>query len=66
MTQLNPNTQGVERPELRVVSDLQRIPAPCEATWLGEWHLVECDCCGDEDWQRYFTGRRSKRAFLSL
>jgi hypothetical protein len=57
MTQLGPNKQSEERPELLVVSDLRHIPAPSEATWLGEWDLVECDCCGDEDWQRYFTGR---------
>jgi hypothetical protein len=57
MSELSPNTQGEDRQRLRAVSDFQYIPAPSEATWLGEWDLVECDCCGDEDWQRYFTGR---------
>ena len=57
MAQLVTNPQGEERPELRVVSDFSHIPAPSDATWVGEWHLVQCDCCGDEDWQRYFTGR---------
>jgi hypothetical protein len=57
MTPLGPNTQDEERPELRVARDFSRIPAPSDATWVGEWHLFECDCCGDVDWQRYFTGR---------
>jgi hypothetical protein len=57
MSELSPNTQGEDRQGLRAVSDLQQIPAPSEATRLGEWDLIECDCCGDEDWQRYFTGR---------
>jgi hypothetical protein len=57
MPELVPNTQGEERPELLVVSDLRHIPAPSDATWLGEWHPFECDCCGDEDWQRIFGGR---------
>ncbi len=42
---------------MRAVSDFAHIPPPSEATWVGEWQLIECDCCGDEDWQRYFTGR---------
>jgi hypothetical protein len=57
MPQLATNAQSEERPELRVVSDFSHIPAPSEVTWLGEWHPFECDCCGDEDWQRYFTRR---------
>jgi len=50
-------TQGKDAQGLRAVSDFSHIPAPSEATWLGEWQLIECDCCGDEEWQRYFTGR---------
>ena len=57
MSELSPNTQGEDRQRLRAVSDFQYISAPSEATWLGEWHPFECDCCGDEDWKRYFTGR---------
>ena len=57
MSELSPNTQGEDRQRLRAVSDFQHISAPSEATWLGEWHPFECDCCGDEDWKRYFTGR---------
>ena len=36
MPQLVPNTQGEERPELLVVSDLAHIPAPSDATQVGE------------------------------
>jgi hypothetical protein len=51
------DTQGEDGQGLGAVSDFSHIPSPSEATWLGEWQLVECDCCGDEEWQRYFTGR---------
>jgi hypothetical protein len=55
MTQLGTNTQGGERPELRVVSDLSHIPAPPEATWVGEWHDTGRDC---GHWIRMFTIRK--------
>ena len=57
MTPLSRNVQGGTRQGLREVTDFSHIPAPSEATWVGEWQLIECDCCGDEDWQRHFTGR---------
>jgi hypothetical protein len=48
MPQLGPKTQGEERPE--------HIPAPCEATWVGEWNFVE-GSCGHQYWIRMFGVR---------
>jgi hypothetical protein len=50
------DTEGEDGEGLGAVRGFSHIPAPSEATWLGEWQLIECDCCGDEEWQRYFTG----------
>jgi hypothetical protein len=40
------------------VSELAHIPAPSEATWVGEWHFFEGCCSDHQDWVRYFGGRR--------
>jgi hypothetical protein len=48
MPQLGPKTQGEERPE--------HIPAPAEATSVGEWHFFE-GSCGHQYWIRHFGGR---------
>jgi hypothetical protein len=55
MTQLGTNTQGEEHPELRVVSDFSHIPAPAEATWVGDWEHFKGNC-GHSYWARFFTG----------
>jgi hypothetical protein len=39
------------------VSELAHIPAPTEATSLGDWHFFE-ESCGHQCWVRYFGGRR--------
>lgn len=38
------------------MSDLAYIPAPSEATWVGDWNLVG-GSCGQQYWARYFGGR---------
>jgi hypothetical protein len=39
------------------VSDLAHIPAPSEATWVGDWHRFDGPC-GHDYWVRHFGGRR--------
>jgi hypothetical protein len=39
------------------VSELAQIPAPSEATWVGDWHFVE-GTCGQQYWSRHFEGPR--------
>jgi hypothetical protein len=38
------------------MSELAQIPAPSEATWVGEWHFFE-GSCGHQHWIRHFEGR---------
>ena len=38
------------------MNDFSHIPAPSEATWVGEWHLFE-GSCDPNDWVRHFGGR---------
>jgi hypothetical protein len=35
------------------MSELAHIPAPSEATWVGEWHFFE-GSCGHQHWIRNF------------
>lgn len=39
------------------MSELAHIPAPPEATWVGEWYFFE-GSCGHQYWIRHFEGRR--------
>jgi hypothetical protein len=39
------------------VADLSRVPAPPEATWVGEREFFE-DCLGTQDWERMFSVRK--------
>jgi hypothetical protein len=66
MAQLGPNTQGEDRQRLRAVNDFSHIPAPAEATWVGEWDHLE-GRCGHAYWARgsQVAVGRSKRASLS-
>lgn len=39
------------------MTDLRHIPAPSEATWVGEWRFFE-GSCGHQYWIRTFGVRR--------
>jgi hypothetical protein len=48
---------GGDRQRRCAMNELAHIPAPSDATWVGEWEFFE-DCWGNQDWERVF-GLRS-------
>jgi hypothetical protein len=57
MIHLVRDTQGEDGEGLGAVSDFSHIPAPSEATWVGEWRFFKGCCPEHQDWLRYFGGR---------